>query len=252
VISRQCTSTLGRSRLGPITRTPGLAVLVIRANSDVSPSPRDRRRLPPRECRSVRAQTPCRYDPLRASSGRVGSIWLIASFRSRKAEWRSPCRSNTSATKISSCRMALFVSLRRGGRTRHRGRRRSGDRRQRRTRGDPGASRGLFAMNPVRDHNVTPEAPSSRRRRGWLEHGNPPGDLSAVARCGAKTRRASACQGPAMRNGQCRMHGGLSTGARTAEGLERSREARWRHGKYSQETRALLAVNRQRWRAPDR
>jgi hypothetical protein len=33
-----------------------------------------------------------------------------------------------------------------------------------------------------------------------------------------------------MRNGRCRLHGGKSTGARTAHGRARSRRARWRHG----------------------
>ena len=33
-----------------------------------------------------------------------------------------------------------------------------------------------------------------------------------------------------MPNGRCRMHGGSSTGARTAEGLERCRLASWKHG----------------------
>jgi hypothetical protein len=41
-----------------------------------------------------------------------------------------------------------------------------------------------------------------------------------------------------MPNGRCRMHGGKSTGPRTAEGLERSRRARWRHGHYSAEAKA--------------
>jgi hypothetical protein len=63
------------------------------------------------------------------------------------------------------------------------------------------------------------------QQRGWLKNGNPPGDVSTARRCGAKTRRATACQGPAMRNGRCRIHGGLSTGPRTPEGLERSRRA---------------------------
>jgi hypothetical protein len=36
-----------------------------------------------------------------------------------------------------------------------------------------------------------------------------------------------------MTNGRCWAHGGLSTGPRTAEGLERSRKARLRHGCYS-------------------
>jgi hypothetical protein len=68
------------------------------------------------------------------------------------------------------------------------------------------------------------------QRRGWLKNGNPPGDLSTARRCGAKTRRATACQGPARRKGRCRMHGGSSTGPRTAAGLKRNRRARWRHG----------------------
>jgi hypothetical protein len=34
------------------------------------------------------------------------------------------------------------------------------------------------------------------------------------------------------------MHGGLSTGPRTPEGLERSRKARWMHGRYCAEARA--------------
>ncbi len=66
------------------------------------------------------------------------------------------------------------------------------------------------------------------KRRGWLGHGNPPGDLSTAKRCGARarTRGGAPCRGPAMRNDRCRMHGGLSTGPRTVEGLERSRRAR--------------------------
>jgi hypothetical protein len=43
-----------------------------------------------------------------------------------------------------------------------------------------------------------------------------------------------------FRKGQrkCRMHGGASTGPRTAEGLARSRRARWKHGLYSAEALA--------------
>jgi hypothetical protein len=85
-------------------------------------------------------------------------------------------------------------------------------------------------------------------RRGWLKNGNPPGDLTTVARCGAKTRRGTACQCPAMANGRCRIHGGLSTGPRTAAGLERSRRARWKHGAYSREARALRTECRRRLR----
>ncbi len=38
-----------------------------------------------------------------------------------------------------------------------------------------------------------------------------------------------------MENGRCRMHGGKSTGPRTAEGLERCRRANWKHGRCSAE-----------------
>jgi ribosomal protein L32 len=55
-------------------------------------------------------------------------------------------------------------------------------------------------------------------------------------RCGAKTRTARICQQPAMRNaGRCRMHGGASTGARTAEGLARMVAAKTIHGGRSAE-----------------
>lgn len=47
------------------------------------------------------------------------------------------------------------------------------------------------------------------------------------------------CRGPAMCNGRCRMHGGASTGPRTAEGLARIRAARTKHGLYSAEMLAL-------------
>jgi hypothetical protein len=81
--------------------------------------------------------------------------------------------------------------------------------------------RGAIAMP-----NPTPQD----RRRGWLKNGNPPGDLTTAPRCGAKTRRGTSCQCPAMKNGRCRLHGGLSTGARTPEGIERIRRAVTKHG----------------------
>jgi hypothetical protein len=85
-------------------------------------------------------------------------------------------------------------------------------------------------------------------KRGWLKNGNPPGDLSRVRRCGAKTRRATACLAPAMKNGRCKFHGGLSTGPKTPEGLERSRRARWKHGVYSHDAKAFRTAKQQRWR----
>jgi hypothetical protein len=48
------------------------------------------------------------------------------------------------------------------------------------------------------------------------------------------------------------MHGGVCTGPSTAEGLERSRRARWKHGQYSavalaeqKRVRELLAQSRE-------
>ena len=80
------------------------------------------------------------------------------------------------------------------------------------------------------------------QRRGWLKHGNPPGDWMAAPRCGALTRRKTPCQCPAMRGRRrCRLHGGKSTGPTTATGLARSRRARWKHGAYSREMREMRA-----------
>lgn len=68
-------------------------------------------------------------------------------------------------------------------------------------------------------------------------------------RCGAKTRRKTACLSPAMPNGRCRLHGGKSTGPRTKEGLEKSKKGNWKHGRRSAETirqrKESMAVRRQ-------
>ncbi|MET0529950.1 MAG: HGGxSTG domain-containing protein [Microvirga sp.] len=61
----------------------------------------------------------------------------------------------------------------------------------------------------------------------------------AAGRCGAKCRNGSACRSPAMGNGRCRMHGGLSTGPRTADGLARSRRSNWKHGYYSAQAKQV-------------
>ena len=83
------------------------------------------------------------------------------------------------------------------------------------------------------------------KRHGELKNGNSPGDPAAAPRCGAKTRGGNSCMSPAMKNGRCRMHGGSSTGPRTPEGLERSRKARWKHGRFSRaalETRKTMRL----------
>jgi len=73
------------------------------------------------------------------------------------------------------------------------------------------------------------------KRRGWLKNENPPGDFMKALRCGAKTRKGTPCQAPAMKNGRCRLHGGKSTGPKTPEGIERIRQAHLKHGEYTKE-----------------
>ena len=83
---------------------------------------------------------------------------------------------------------------------------------------------------------TTAEIPHEKRR-GMLRNANPSGDFSKAPRCGAKNRRGASCQCPAMPNGRCRLHGGLSTGPKTAEGIERIRQAVTKHGRYSKQAR---------------
>jgi len=97
-------------------------------------------------------------------------------------------------------------------------------------------------------HRPFPPLPStaslSPDRRGRLKNGARPGDFLAAPRCGARTRCGASCRQPAMANGRCRMHGGLSTGPRTAAGRERCRRARLTHGGYSARVRELRAAAR--------
>jgi hypothetical protein len=59
---------------------------------------------------------------------------------------------------------------------------------------------------------------------------------NAAPRCGAKKRRkGTPCGSPAMANGRCRIHGGLSTGPKTAKGIENIRRTHWKHGQRSAE-----------------
>ena len=41
----------------------------------------------------------------------------------------------------------------------------------------------------------------------------PDNPMNRAPRCGARTRRQTACECPAMKNGRCKFHGGKSTGA---------------------------------------
>ena len=76
------------------------------------------------------------------------------------------------------------------------------------------------------------------KRRGSLRNGNSSGDFSKAPRCGARNRHGLPCGCPAMSNGRCRLHGGLSTGPKTQEGIERIRQAVTKHGWYSKSARA--------------
>ena len=61
-------------------------------------------------------------------------------------------------------------------------------------------------------------------------------------RCRAKTRRGTACQRPANKeNGRCRLHGGQSTGPKTAEGRAKIAAANTTTG---QHTKAIIARRR--------
>ncbi len=51
--------------------------------------------------------------------------------------------------------------------------------------------------------------------------------------CGARKRSGGACLGLAMGSGRCRIHGGASTGPRTAAGLARMVAAKTTHGGYA-------------------
>ena len=62
-------------------------------------------------------------------------------------------------------------------------------------------------------------------------------------RCGAKTRRGTPCRRPAnKRNGRCRLHGGRSTGPKSAEGLAKIAAANTTTG---QHTKAKIAQRRE-------
>lgn len=86
---------------------------------------------------------------------------------------------------------------------------------------------------------------NERNKTSELRNGNNRGNLTNVPRCGAKTRRNSACKCPAMSNGRCRLHGGLSTGPKTRAGIERIQRANTRHGRYSQVAQAERMRNRE-------
>jgi hypothetical protein len=79
--------------------------------------------------------------------------------------------------------------------------------------------------NPVRR--------SSLRGSGWKFEGSTPMQnslpMNRSKRCGARTRSGKPCQSPAMPNGRCRMHGGLSPGP------PKGNKDGFKHGRYCAE-----------------
>jgi hypothetical protein len=51
--------------------------------------------------------------------------------------------------------------------------------------------------------------------------------INDTPRCGAKTRAGSPCRCPAMPNGKCRIHGGLSPGAPRGAANGRFKDGFW-------------------------
>ena len=58
-------------------------------------------------------------------------------------------------------------------------------------------------------------------------------NIKNAKKCGAKTRKATSCLSPAMKNGRCRMHGGKSTGAKTLAGIEKIKKSNLKNGFYT-------------------
>ena len=63
--------------------------------------------------------------------------------------------------------------------------------------------------------------------------------------CGARTRSGAPCRALAMKNGRCRMHGGSSTGPKTAAGKARQRAAATKHGSWSAEGQKMREMIRE-------
>lgn len=92
---------------------------------------------------------------------------------------------------------------------------------------------------------------SAGPRLGRLMNGNPPaapfGHGSSARLCGAsRSHGRGTCRAPAMANGRCRCHGGLSTGPTSPEGRARCAAVKTRHGR---ETRAAREQRRELMKA---
>ena len=90
------------------------------------------------------------------------------------------------------------------------------------------------------------QSTSYNQRIIYLRNGVKQGNPNNAPRCNAKAKSTGLqCCAPAMRGkSKCRLHGGKSTGAKTAEGLKRCRKANWKHGRYSAENKHLYRLLR--------
>ena len=87
--------------------------------------------------------------------------------------------------------------------------------------------------NPLNRGHMAPDAVDCAMETG-------PAIRNRAPRCGARRRDGGACRAPAIRgNRRCRLHGGLSTGPKTLEGLAHIRAANTRHGRFSAEGQAV-------------
>lgn len=94
----------------------------------------------------------------------------------------------------------------------------------------------------MRDDRDQDQEPIRRRKRALLKREHTFGKSTGrhgKATCGARTRKGTPCRCRALGNGRCKLHGGLSTGPKTAEGWARVRAA---HAAYWAARRAEQAA----------
>ena len=85
-------------------------------------------------------------------------------------------------------------------------------------------------MQAMRDRHAAKAARSATWRARHPKDRKQVGGKVRGQKCGAKTRRGTACIRTPLANGRCPNHGGLSTGPKTAAGRMRIAEAqrlRW-------------------------
>lgn len=91
-----------------------------------------------------------------------------------------------------------------------------------------------YPMHPIQKMSLSEIGALFRRHRESRQGtGRQPTQLTVASRCYAQTRKGQACKSPAMPNGRCRMHGGMSLAGRNSP--------RYKHGRY---TKSAIAEQR--------